>query len=116
MQVWYHLLLLAALVVAIRCEEHLYANGPFGKAHLSVAMPSPYNCNRSIGIFPPSTSVKITELKVSSTNYSNIDKIDVSWTPSSVPCEDDFIGVYFVEIPLATGKKMTLFEYIFFFE
>jgi hypothetical protein len=96
------------LVVATQCEEHLHVNGPFGKVHLTAKIPSPFNCNRSIGIFSRSirsTSVEITDLKVSSTNYSNSDEIYVSWTPLSAPCTDDFIGVYFVEIPVETGKK-----------
>jgi hypothetical protein len=110
MSVFYHvvLLFLALLVVATRCEDHLYAHGPFGKAHLSVEIPSPFNCNRSSGLFLRSLrspSIEITELKVSTTNYSNTETIHVSWTPSSTLCEDDFIGIYFVEIPIETGIK-----------
>jgi hypothetical protein len=100
------------LVVGSQCEQHLYAHGPFGKAHLSVEIPSPFNCNRGISIFSRSirttSSIRITELQVSSTNYSNTDIIHVTWTPTFTPCKDDFIGVYFVEIPTATGKKKKL--------
>jgi hypothetical protein len=108
MGVFYHVVLFALVIVANQCEEHLYAHGPFGKAHLKAEIPSPFNCNRSSGIFSRSIhskSVGIIELKVSSTNYSNAETIYVSWTPSPTPCTDDFIGVYFLEIPVETGEK-----------
>ncbi len=117
MDVFYHVVLFILLVVGIRCEEHLHANGPLGKVHSTAEIPNPRYCTKSANIFSRfmrPVFVKLNELKVSSTNYSNAETIYVTWTPSSTPCADDFIGVYFVEIPLATGKKMTLFEYIFF--
>ena len=107
MRVAYCLLLFVLLINVIRCEEHLYAHGPFGKAHLSVDIPHPFNCNGSVGLLSrliQSTSVTVMELNVSVTNYSNGDTLVVSWTPLSNSCADDFIGVYFVEIPLATGN------------
>ena len=112
MRAFYHLVFFILLVVGCQCEQHLYAHGPFGKAHLSVEIPTPFNCNRSIGIFSRSIrapSIRITELQVSSTNYSNMEIIHVSWTPTFTPCKDDFIGIYFVEIPAATGKKEVSF-------
>lgn len=109
MKVFYQGVFLVVFVAAVsQCEEHTYAHGPFGKAHLSVEMPSPFNCNRSIGLFSRSirsTSVAITELNVSATNYSNAETVDVSWTAAATPCKDDFIGIYFVEIPIETGKE-----------
>lgn len=117
MRVSYHLVFFTILVVGSQCEKHLYAHGPFGKAHLSVEIPSPFNCNRSIGIFSPSiraASIRITELQVSSINYSNTDIIHVSWSPTFTPCKDDFIGVYFVEIPVATGKRLVAKKMITF--
>jgi len=105
MDVFYHVVLFVLLIVATQCEEHLHANGPFGKAHLSAEIP---NCNQISGIFfrsIRSASVSISELKVSSTNYSNANTIYVTWTPLTTPCKDDFIGVYFLEIPVETGKK-----------
>ncbi len=108
MKMFCHIVFLAIFVLASQCEEHLHAHGPFGKAHLSVEIPSPFNCNRSSGIISRSirsTSIGISELKVSSTNYSNMDTINVSWIPSSTLCKDDFIGIYFVEIPVETGKE-----------
>jgi len=108
MDILYQIVFFTLLVVGSQCEEHLHAHGPFGKAHLTAEIPNPTNCNRSIGIFSHilrSKSVGITELQVSATNYSNTEMIHVSWTPTFPPCKDDFIGVYFVEIPAVTGKE-----------
>jgi hypothetical protein len=108
MMLFHHVVCCLLLIVVTQCEEHLNPNGPFGKTHLSAKMLSPFNCNRSIGISPRSirsTSVSISNLEVSSTHYSNSEEIYVSWTPSSSPCKDDFIGVYFVEIPVERGKE-----------
>ncbi|CAF3281615.1 unnamed protein product [Rotaria socialis] len=94
------------LIFAIRSEEDFHVNGPFGKAHLKSEIPSPFNCNRSVGIVSyliRSISTEITDLNVSSTHYSNSDEIYVFWIPSLNPCADDFIGVYFVEVPVETG-------------
>lgn len=107
MKMFYQVFFVLLLVNFIECEEHQYAHGPFGKAHLSVEIPNPYNCNRTIGLFSGSESMSVTDLKVSSTNYSNGDRIEVTWTPISSPCEDDFIGIYFVEVPVDTGKKQS---------
>lgn len=107
---FYQILIFVLTIVVIESGEHLYAHGPFGKAHLTVNLPNPYNCNRTIGLFSRlihSKSIQLIELKVSSTNYSNKDQIKVSWTPlSSTPCNDDFIGVYFIEVPLDNGKSI----------
>ncbi|CAF0977712.1 unnamed protein product [Adineta ricciae] len=84
-------------------EGHVHSNGPFGKIHKEVNIPSPFNCNRTIGLSTNSPSVRITDLQVSSTHYSNKDHIIVSWTPLPSPCKDDFIGIYFVEVPVETG-------------
>jgi hypothetical protein len=108
MDVFYRVVLFVLLIAAIQCEEHLHANGPFGKAHLSAKRPSLFNCNQLNGIFfrsIRSASVSISELKVSSITYSNAETIHVSWIPSSTPCKDDLIGVYFAETPEVTGKN-----------
>ena len=88
----------------IQCEEHKYAHGPFGKAHLSVEIPNPFNCNRSIGLISRSKSVSLTDLNVSSANYSNGNMINVTSIPLANPCKDDFIGIYFIEVPVDTDK------------
>ena len=108
MKVFYQIVFLALFILAIQCEEHKNAHGPFGKAHLTVDIPSPFNCNRTAGINSRSirsTSVRISELNVSSATYSNMGTINVTWVPSATPCKDDFIGVYFVETPTTTGKE-----------
>ncbi|CAF1269268.1 unnamed protein product [Adineta ricciae] len=109
-----HLVLFALFIVnIIQCEEHLYVNGPFGKRHLTVDIPSPYNCNRSIGISEYLTHrIQISELQVSSTHYSNNEEIYVSWIPSLNPCQDDFIGAYFVETPLIEPCSYLDFEVV----
>ncbi|CAF1045225.1 unnamed protein product [Adineta steineri] len=94
---------LVVVIVIITGEEHVHINGPFGKIHSDIEIPSPFNCNRSIGISSDSLSVRIIDLQVSSTHYLNKDFLDVSWIPLSNPCKDDFIGIYFVEIPRETG-------------
>jgi hypothetical protein len=106
MMLFRYIVFFVLLIVGIRGEDHFYAHGPFGKPHLKAEIPSLFNCNRSIGVFSRSIrslSVTITELNVSSTHYSNKDSLYVTWTPTTAPCKDDFIGIYFVEIPTLTG-------------
>jgi hypothetical protein len=108
MGTFFHVVLFILLVVGIRCEEHLHANGPLGKVHLTAEAPNPRYCTQRANIFSRfmrPVSVKLNELKVSSTNYSNAETIYVTWTPSPTPCKADFIGVYFVETPVETGNK-----------
>lgn len=107
MKVFCCIVWLGLLVLASRSEEHLYAHGPFGKAHLSVEKPDRINCDLSNKIFSrflTSPSVIINELQVSTRSYLKSDKIHVSWTSSPSACRDDFIGVYFLETPKATGR------------
>ena len=110
MAMFYHLLCLAVLAVAVRSEEHLYAHGPFRKSHLTIEKPNRIHCAHSDDIFDRFVhplSLTIAELQVSATTYSKSDRIHVSWKPSPVQCQDDFIGVYFVETPKTTGKNST---------
>jgi len=108
MDVFCRVTLFVLLIVATQCDEHLHANGPFGKAHQVAEKPNLFNCNPINGTFFRSirpASVSIRELKVSSINYSNAETIHVSWIPSSASCKDDIIGVYFAGTPVATGKN-----------
>ena len=96
------------LVVITQCEEHFHVNGPFGKVHLKSEMLTPLKHDGSIEILSHSSSsisVRISDLEVSSTNYSNGETIYVSWRTTSISCKDDVIGVYFIEVPLTTGKR-----------
>ena len=93
--------LLSSLVILVAGDQHLSENGPFGKRHTINTEPYPYACNRPNGF---SMDVTIADLNVSVTTYSSNEQITVTWTPLSAPCIDDFIGVYFADIPLENGK------------
>ena len=92
------LLLLAVLVIG---DQHLHANGPFGKQHSVTKTPSPTGCNRTIGA--SLSAVVSFSLNVTTTVYSSNEQINVTWIALSNPCVDDFIGIYFIGIPLSTG-------------
>ena len=74
-------------------------HGPFGKFHSSLDIPSPFNCNRSLGLVSNSLV-----LNVSSSSYSNGDLLTVNWKAVSSPCPDDFLGIFFLEVPLDSGQ------------
>ena len=95
---------LSLFVILVAEDQHLNANGPFGKRHTINDEPSSYACDRSQGLLSSSTTLTISNLNVSATVYSSNEEIRVTWTPLSSACEDDFIGVYFVEIPIEKGK------------
>ena len=107
----HHLASLLLFILAARGDEHLCANGPFGKAHLSAKFPLPHNCNVSISISPRSTSLTVIDLQVSSTKYSNSDQMFVSWIALANTCPDDFMGIYFVETPTDTGTELQLTDH-----
>ncbi|CAF3835614.1 unnamed protein product [Adineta steineri] len=71
--------------------------------------PSPYTCNRSIG--EPSIIRDEITLNVTATVYSSLEQINVTWIPIFTPCIDDFIGIYFTEIPF--NKACDYFDYEF---
>jgi hypothetical protein len=97
------IVLIYSLIIFVAADQHLNAHGPFGKRHTINSEPSPYACNRPNGVASP-TTVTVATLNVSATTYSSNEQIIVTWTPLSPSCEDDFIGIYFAEIPLETGK------------
>jgi hypothetical protein len=43
-------------------------------------------------------------INISAMVYSSNELITITWTPISDLCVDDFVGIYFVEIPLSNGK------------
>jgi len=103
---FYQIFIIVVSIVVIQSKQHLFSHGAFGKVHLTVDLPNPFNCNRIIGLISrlfPMKSLRLTELQVSKVNYSNADQLTVTWTPIENPCKDDFIGVYFVEVPVTTG-------------
>jgi hypothetical protein len=97
------IVLLFSFVIFIAADQHLNANGPFGKRHTVNSEPSPYACNRPDGV-ASFTIVTVGSLNVSATVYYSNEQITVTWIPISTPCKDDFIGVYFAEIPATTGN------------
>ncbi len=96
------------LLVLVTADKHLNTNGPFGKRHSFHDEPSPYACKRDAGLSLASillpTTLRVATLNVSATVYSSNEQIDVTWTPVSSPCKDDFVGIYFSEIPSMHGK------------
>jgi hypothetical protein len=88
-------------IVSVACDQHLHANGPFGKKHSAFGEPSPHACNRPSGVSSETAAPII--LNVTATVYSSNEQINVTWTSTSKPCTDDFVGIYFVEIPLSEG-------------
>jgi hypothetical protein len=96
--------LLFSFIISTASDQHLDANGAFGKLHLANEFESPYNCNYTADV-SSSTAAQII-LNVTATVYSNNEQINVTWTSTSIPCTDDLIGIYSVEIPLSTGRDM----------
>ena len=99
--------LLSLFVIFVTADQHLNANGPFGKRHTINSEPSPYACNRPNGLLSPSTTLTVSNLNISATVYSSNEEIKVTWTPLSTSCKDDFIGVYFTDIPIEKGTYTT---------
>jgi hypothetical protein len=84
-------------------DRHLNANGPFGKRHIIGDEPSPHACNPLV-IPSSSRALTVMNINISSNVYSSNELINISWTPISDVCVDDFVGIYFVDIPLEKGK------------
>lgn len=100
------------LITTVESEKHLNANGPFGKRHAFHNEPSPYACDRGAGITSSifrRRSKVVQDIQVSKTIYMSSEEIQITWTPISASCKDDFIGIYYIDIPLTSGK--TLFSY-----
>jgi hypothetical protein len=100
--------LFSSFFIFVVADRHLNANGPFGKRHImNDGLSHTHPCHRGIGISSSSISratVTMSTLNVTATVYSNNEQINVSWTPISSPCKDDFVGIYFVETALSAGK------------
>ena len=104
--------LLACFFTFVASDQHLHANGPFGKRHTVMDEPTPHACNRGSGV---SFRRDVQQLKVSKTSYSSLEEIVVSWTPVTGACKDDFVGVFFSEIPLAAGQTSSLSPLVILF-
>jgi len=96
------IILLSSFIVFVAAGKHLNANGPFGKTHTINSHPE--NACRHPPDIPSSTSVTAATLNISAMVYSTNEQITVTWASVSTLCKDDFIAIYFVEIPLTAGK------------
>jgi len=94
---------LSLISIFIRGDQHLNANGPFGKRHAIGDEPSPHACNRGSDI-SSSQTLTVENINVSATVYSSNEQIVINWIPISNPCVDDFVGIYFVDIDPLNGK------------
>ena len=102
------IVLYSSLVIFVVADRHLNANGPFGKRHtIDNDLSHTHPCHRGTGISSALISgmtANMSTLNVTATVYSSNEQINISWTPISSPCKDDFLGIYFVENPLSAGK------------
>jgi hypothetical protein len=102
--------LLTFFVFVAAADRHSNVNWAFRKRH--AIKDDLYPCNLSIGISTSSNPIpigSITDLNVSTTLYVSMEQIEVTWTPILNSCQDDFIGIYFVEIPIPTGIYSSLY-------
>ncbi len=109
-QVVYYVVFISSFIVLIQAEKHLNANGPFRKRHTIGNEPSPYACNRGAGIsspFFPRRTKAVQDIQVSKTLYISSESIQLTWTPISASCKDDFIGIFYAEVPIENGKYVT---------
>lgn len=108
-RVTYYVVFLSSIILLIQAEKHLNANGPFRKKHKIGNEPSPTACNRGAGISSPffrRRTKDVQDIQVSKTRYVSSEEIQLTWTPISPTCKDDFVGIYFTEIPLIAGKYL----------
>jgi hypothetical protein len=109
-QVVYYVVFISSFIVLMQAEKHLNANGPFRKRHTVGNEPSPYACNRGAGIsspFFPRRTKAVQDIQVSKTLYISSESIQLTWTPISASCKDDFIGIFYAEVPIENGKYVT---------
>ncbi len=98
------IILFLLFIIYVEGDRHLNANGPFGKRHVIGDEPSPHACNPLNTISSSSRTSSVMNINISANVYSSNELITVTWTPISDLCVDDFVGIYFVDIPLSKGK------------
>ena len=59
------------VIIFVKGDQHLNANGPFGKRHTIGDEPSPHACNHPDGISSSSTILVGMNINVSATVYSS---------------------------------------------
>ena len=97
------LLIFGFCINFVASSHHIESYGAFGKYHTIYEIESSYIQKHTGNDF--SSQDDFIVLNVSSTLYSNGDQINITWTPPSTVCSDDFIGVYSIEIPTSTRKR-----------
>ncbi len=114
-RVVYYVVFISSLLCLIQAEKHLNANGPFRKRHTVHNEPSPYACNRGSGISSPFFARRakpVQLIQVSKTHYVSSEQITLTWTPIFASCKDDFIGIFYVEVPVEKGTYAIFSEFI----
>lgn len=95
---------LCSCLLLIAGDQHPNTNGPFGKRHTTDDLQNPYGYNGASDFLFSFKLANVSILNVSTTVYSNSEEIKVSWTPFSITCKNDFIGIYSTDIPVGQGK------------
>ncbi|CAF2126035.1 unnamed protein product [Rotaria magnacalcarata] len=97
------IVLWAFLVSFVTAGKHLNANGPFGKRHKDDDELIRRECKRPPGEASSSRIIVVASLNVSSTIYSSNELITITWSSPLTTCHDDYIGIYFAEIPITSA-------------
>lgn len=105
---------LCSFLVLITGDQHPNTNGAFGKYHAADELQVPYGCNRPANLSYSSVLANVSTLTLSTTVYSNGEEINVTWTPFSTTCANDFIGVYSSDMSDSEGKYILSIVTIFF--
>ena len=99
---------LCSFLVLIAGDQHPNTNGPFGKYHTADELQIPYGCNQASNLSSSSILANVSTLNLSTTVYSNGEEINVTWTPFSTACRNDFIGVYSIDILDSQGNYILI--------
>ena len=109
------LAILSLSFIFVDADQHLNENGPFGKRHDFGNLPSPYACNRGSGIVSRLFRRRfqaVQLMNVSKTLYASREPIEVTWTPLSEACKDDFVGVFYSEAKDENACDYFDFEFV----
>jgi hypothetical protein len=109
-RVTYYIVFISSVILLVQAEKHLNTNGPFRKRHTVGNEPSPYACDRGAGIASPffrRRTKAVKDIQISKTLYVSSEQIQLTWKPISASCKDDFIGIFYTEVPMEKGKYIT---------
>lgn len=104
--------LLCSFILLIAGDQHPNINGAFGKLHTTDDLQIHYEYKQTSDLLFADTLTAVPTLNVSTTVYFNGEEINVSWTPLSTTCKDDYIGIYSIDIPDSEGKHATFLRAI----